>query len=537
MTSEIEDVLYLKDLPFTISSDGSYLFKIASNEFISFAKNAYDEGFTHLTTIVGYESSTDQMTLNYPLFRYETDISKKIDKNILLPVDSIVLSIDVSYNDLNVPSIEPIFRNASVYERELVDVLGIKFVGKDYIKNEFLFNESYPSDFFPLRKTQTGLELRKKLDSLKIIDKKPRELCENQYDYSFSIGPQHPTHKEPVRFQFFVEGENIKDVAFRIGFNHRGIEKAIEMNNWTQNLYLIERICGICSGAHQIAYVTTAEKIAKITNEIPERALFLRVLIAELERIHSHILWYGVLAHDAGFDLMFQLTWRDREIVMDILEKLSGNRVNYSYQTIGGVRRDINIDYIPEVIKDLKQLKDRVQEHYRILEKEKSFTERLIDIGYLSREDAIKYNAVGPCARSAGMMFDARKNEPYAAYKNIPFKIFTRKEGDIYSNMLVRLDETLESIDMCLYVLENLPAGEIAIKVKARLPDGEASTRVEAPRGEDYHYIRSLGGTNPDRYKVRAPTLANIPSLIERFKSMQVADIPMIIRSIDPSIG
>ena len=175
--------------------------------------------------------------------------------------------MDLPYTNLEIPSIDSIYKNASVYERELVDILGISFNDKDYVKNEFLFNESYPRDFYPLRKDATGLELKQRLDKLDLTSKKRKELVEDKFDYSFSIGPQHPTHKEPVRFQFFVEGENIKDVAFRIGFNHRGIEKAIEMNNWTQNLYLIERICGICSGAHQVAYVTTAEKIGKYSTK------------------------------------------------------------------------------------------------------------------------------------------------------------------------------------------------------------------------------------------------------------------------------
>ena len=534
---EVTDVFEIKNLPFTVSSDGAYLYKINRIDLVPVAQKFYDSGFVHLSTIVGYEFSKEQLILNYYLYNYKTENFLPEIKTTHLPVTSVVLSIEIPYNNPEVPSICSVYNNASVYERELVDIFGISFKGTDYIKNEFLFNESYPKNFYPLRKDSTGLDLKKKLDTLNIIANKPKELCENQFDYTFSIGPQHPTNKEPVRFQFYVEGEHIKDVAFRIGFNHRGIEKAIEMNNWTQNLYLIERICGICSGAHQVAYVTTAEKIGKYTQDIPERANYLRVLILELERIHSHILWYGVLAHDAGFDLMFQLTWRDRELVMDILEKLSGNRVNYSYQTIGGVRRDINIENVDNALRDLKVLRNRVEEHYKILENEKSFTERLKNIGYLSYKDAVKYNAVGPCARSTGIKFDARKNEPYAAYKNIPFTIYTRNEGDIYSNLLVRLDETLESIDMCIYVLENLPKGDISIKVKPRLPEGEATSRIEAPRGEDMHYIRSAGGTNPDRYKVRAPTLANIPSLIERFKGMQIADIPMIIRSIDPCIG
>ena len=229
MTVEVKEVLQLKDIPYTISSDGSYLFKITPDNFIPIAKRSFEEGFIHLSTIVGYEQSNEIVTLNYPLYRYETKISNQLHSIPSIPVDAITLSIDISYSDLKISSVDSIFKNSSIYERELVDILGISFIDRDYVKNEFLFNKSYPKDFFPLRKSASSLDLKKKLDELNIISQKPDPLSENKFDYSFSIGPQHPTHKEPVRFQFYVEGETIKDVAFRIGFNHRGIEKAIEM--------------------------------------------------------------------------------------------------------------------------------------------------------------------------------------------------------------------------------------------------------------------------------------------------------------------
>ncbi|MCY3411247.1 MAG: NADH-quinone oxidoreductase subunit C [Candidatus Heimdallarchaeota archaeon] len=509
-----------------VMNDGSKIFISNPDQLLELVEMLYNSGHTHLSTIIGFEAN-DKLYVDYPISAPNVGANSTNFVRVELPKDN-----------PEVNSINSFFPGGIVYEQEITDFLGIKFKS-DKPRNRLLLPDTFPENLYPLRKEYTSADIRKTLIDLGVGQEKTTKLKPHlgPNDYSISVGPQHPTHKEPIRFQFYVEGETIQDVDLRIGFNHRGIEKALEDGSWTQNLYLIERICGICSAAHQLAYTVTAEKIAGIIDEIPDRAQWLRVLISELERIHSHILWYGVLAHDGGYDYMFHVTWRDRELVMDILEKLTGNRVNYSIETIGGVRRDIDEDTRKKTLEQLKKLRVMIIDHYNVLQKEKSFLKRIENIGVLSYQDAIKMNAVGPTARSSGVDFDLRRDFPYAAYKDIPLEVFTRKEGDVMASMMVRLDETIDSVDQCIYILENLPAGDINIKVKKRLPEGTAHTRVEAPRGEDIHYIRSTGGTGPDRHKVRAPTLANITSLLHRFKGMEVADIPMIIRLIDPCIG
>ena len=487
-------------------------------------ENLNKQGLNHLSTIIGYQEG-DEITSIYPL-------SSTNGKNDLIKTHFVIIHTNKDKPVLD--SVTSIFPGAEFYEKELADLLGIQYNLKNY--DRFLLPDSVPQGIYPLRKDFSSSEIKSKFDSWSIGNEQPDPL-KDQSDYSISVGPQHPTNKEPIRFQFFVEGEAIKDVKLRLGFNHRGIEKALEAGAYTQNLYLIERICGICSAAHQLAYVVTAEKIAGLVDEIPDRAQWIRTLIAELERIHSHMLWYGVLAHDAGFDLMFHISWRDREIVMDILEKLTGNRVNYSMQTLGGVRRDIASDMINKVISDLKILRQRVVEHKEIMEKEETFILRMSDVGILTKDQGIRMNVVGPTARASKINFDLRRDLPYVAYKEIPFQVYTRSEGDVYASLSVRMDETIEAVDMCIYILENLPKGEITTKFPNRLPTGEAHTRVEAPRGENIHFLKSDGSKTPYRHKIRAPTLANIFSLLERFKTMQVADIPLIIRLIDPCIG
>ncbi len=535
VTSTI-DFSDIPSLEVTEFNDNRPVILVDPANLVSAVGKLQNKGLTHISTVIGLQEG-ELLTALYPMSGQvkDTSLNRTLYVKTQVPMDNPLLDTLVH-----------LFPSIDVYERELTDLLGFQFKNVP-VRDKLVLPDNFPDNMFPLRKEFTGKDLKDKLDELGLGSEKVEPLkttrdyvitdLNEPSDYSISIGPQHPTHKEPIRFQFFVKGEDIVDVSVRVGFNHRGIEKALESNTWIQNLYLIERICGICSAAHQLAYSVTAERLCEKTDEIPDRAEWIRVLVSELERIHSHMLWYGVLAHDAGYDMMFHVSWRDREMVMDLLERITGNRVNYSMMTLGGVRRDMDKETINHSLKILKKLRKKVVEHKDVIEGEKTFVARMSGVGFLSKEDAIKLGAVGPTARSSGVDFDLRRDYPYSGYQDIPFKVFTRPEGDVYASLVVRMDETLDSIDMCIHILENLPTGGIKIEIPPRLPQGEAHTRVEAPRGEDFHYLRSTGGKGPDRHKVRAPTLANIVSLQQRFKNMQIADIPLIIRLIDPCIG
>ena len=346
------------------------------------------------------------------------------------------------------------------------------------------------------------------------------------------VGPQHPALKEPERFLLETEGEYVKNVRVRIGYIHRGIEKAMENRTYIQNLYLAERICGICSDAHTTCYVQAVEELLGV--EPPPRAKFIRVITAELERIHSHMLWLGVAAHEIGFDTLFMYVWRDREIVMDLLELISGNRVNYAMNTIGGVRRDLNSEHVDKILKGLDVLEARTKEYIKMIEKEPSVLKRTVDVGILSKADAIKYGAVGPTARASGVKRDVRADDPYAAYDETPFNVITSDGCDCFARIIVRAEEILESINITREALKKLPDGEIRIRVKPRIPPAEALSRVEAPRGELMHYARSNGTDKPERYKVRTPTLANIPALCKMLVGGYIADVPIVLAGIDP---
>jgi membrane-bound hydrogenase subunit alpha len=346
------------------------------------------------------------------------------------------------------------------------------------------------------------------------------------------IGPQHPALKEPEAFSLLLKGEKIAAMNVRLGYNHRGIEKACESRTYIQDLYLIERVCGICSHSHATCFVQAVEEIAGL--EVPKRGLYIRTLIAELERIHSHLLWLGVAGHEIGFDTLLMYTWRDREAVMDILALITGNRVNYGMNTIGGVRRDVTAEQIPQILSALDILEERTKYYVQVGTGEITLRERLSGVGVLSKEDATRLGAVGPTARASDVNRDVRRDDPYGAYSELSFNVITDNHNDVYGRTLVRLGELMESYKLVRQILKQIPDGPIAVKAPRKIPAGEAISRYEAPRGEDIHYVKANGSDKPERVKVRAPTLANVQVVAKMLENRYLADMPIVVAAIDP---
>lgn len=346
------------------------------------------------------------------------------------------------------------------------------------------------------------------------------------------IGPQHPALKEPESFRVILEGEKIVGVTLRLGYNHRGIEKACEERTYIQDLYLIERVCGICSHSHSTCFVQAVETIAGV--EVPKRALYIRTLVGELERIHSHLLWLGVAGHEIGFDTLFMYSWRDREIVMDILADLTGNRVNYGINTYGGVKRDISKEQLQNILKAIDTLEERTKYYIQVATEEVTLIKRLSNVGKLPKADVEANDAVGPVARASGVDRDVRRDDPYAAYGEVSFKVITVNNEDVYGRTLVRVGELMESYSIVRQIINNMPDGPISVKVPRKIPEGEAFSRYEAPRGEDVHYVKSNGSDKPERVKVRAPTLANVKAMLKMLENYNLADLPIIVAAIDP---
>lgn len=349
------------------------------------------------------------------------------------------------------------------------------------------------------------------------------------------IGPQHPALKEPEFFKFEVKGEEIVDVDIRLGYAHRGIEEALSRRNYKHDVYLAERICGICNVVHSTTYCQTIEHLAGV--EPPERAKYIRAIIMELERIHSHLLWLGVAAHQIGFNTLFMLAWRDREHVMDLKEMISGSRVHSATNTIGGVRRDVKIEHVPTIFRELDQLEQSTKYYISLWESDRTILARCTDVGVLTKQDAIKFCAVGPLARASDVKVDIRKDDSYGVYKAFSFDVITEGEGDVWAKGIVRLREILESIRIVRQALKELPSGPLRVLVDLKIPPNEAVERTEAPRGELLYYARSNGTDTPERVRIRTPTYGNFASMKSMFVGGTVAEIPIVMWGIDPCFG
>ncbi len=358
--------------------------------------------------------------------------------------------------------------------------------------------------------------------------------AKNKEGMKIPIGPIHPALEEPVHFMFTVDGESIVGADFRLGFNHRGIEKLMESKDFNQGGYLIEHICGICSYTHSCCYVQNAEKICGV--EVPRRAQYVRTIVGEMERIHSHLLWAGIAGEEIGHKSLFMYAWKARELILDSLEEITGNRVNHGINRIGGIRYPIEANHAGNLASRLTQLYKMVDYLEKVFLKDPIIERRVAGVGVLTKDEAYKLGAVGPTARASGADIDVRRDDPYFAYGELDFDVITWDSGDVFGRTVVRILELKESIRIIEQALRNMPAGDFR-NDNWKMPKGEAVSRTEAPRGEDIHYMRTEGGPRPARYKVRAPTLANVLSIPAMFKDEHIADIPIIIASIDPCIG
>jgi len=347
------------------------------------------------------------------------------------------------------------------------------------------------------------------------------------------IGPYHALQEEPEVFKLFVEGETVVGLDIELGYNHRGIEKLSEARTFEQTVFLVERICGICSSSHPIACVQAIEDAGNV--EIPERACYIRSLIGELERLHSHLLWLGLAGHFLGFNTVWMWVWRYREDVLNIMELVTGNRNHYAMMKPGGVRRDVKSEDIPTIRKLLKDIVGPIELFRDAVSEDPILHARLKGVGVLSAEQIRDYGALGPTARASGVAIDVRRDHPHAAYDLVDWNVITTENGDVFDKAVVRILEMFESIkiaEQCLDYLELNP-GPVDSNPKTIEP-GEGIGHYEAPRGEVFHYIRSDGTNRPARHKVRAPSYMNVITDREAVIGATVADATIILAAVDP---
>ncbi len=346
------------------------------------------------------------------------------------------------------------------------------------------------------------------------------------------IGPFHPALKEAAFFKLEVEGEKIVGGDIKFGYMHRGIEDLATTKSYHGNIFLVERVCGICNTVHSSCYTQTVEALMKI--DPPERAKYIRTIIFETERLQSHLLWFGVGMHEIGYDTAYMYMWKEREHAVDMLEAMCGKRVNLGINTIGGVRRDITPEKEKLITTKLDLLEKVVEKIGRLLTEDRVLTARVKNIGVLAKEDAEKLCVVGPTARGSGVDIDTRRDDPYAAYRYVDFEVPVEEGGDVLSRALVRLRELFQSIEIVRQAVSNLPQGPIAVDALPLPHPGEAFGRVEAHRGELVYYVRSNGTNRPERVKIRTPSVVNNNSLLTMMLGETIADVPIILASIDP---
>ncbi len=363
------------------------------------------------------------------------------------------------------------------------------------------------------------------------------------------IGPVHPALKEPIKFLFEIEGETVVDVDFAPGHAHRGIEWMGMRRNCVQIIHTAERICGICGVSHSLSYCRAVEQAAGI--EVPPRADYLRTIYGELERIHSHLLWAGVAALELGFDTLFYKAWEVRENVMDLLEYLSGNRVNYGTLQVGGMRRDIEPAQHERIFESMDYYTGLFDDLLEMFLDDSVMKTRCRDTGVLSRGDAMRLCTVGPTIRASGIPTDVRQDHPYCAYGDLDFKAVTPEalggevHGDVYDRIIVRLLEVKAATQIIRECIDKMPDGPINAFKKLFLllnhvkkAEGEGVGRHEAPRGEVFHYVKlAKNKEEAEAWKVKASTYSNLMSWQTMLKGQQIADIPIVVASVDPCIS
>ncbi|MFA6291427.1 MAG: nickel-dependent hydrogenase large subunit [Victivallales bacterium] len=347
------------------------------------------------------------------------------------------------------------------------------------------------------------------------------------------FGPQHPVLPEPIHLDIAIRDEKVVEAIPSFGFVHRGLELLVDKKDFNDMAFIAERICGICSFIHGQGYVQGIEEIMNV--QIPPRAKYLRVIWAELSRVHSHLLWLGLAADAAGFESLFMHCWKIREKILDIFEETTGGRVIFGVCKVGGTRKDVDNDTLKRIVQVLKTVESDYREISKVFAEDYSVKHRFSDVGMLSKDEAYKLGAVGPVLRASGIAQDMRKLG-YAAYGDLNFEPVVENSCDCYARAMVRAREVNQSIDLITQAVSKIPEGPVDVKVTG-FPKGEFFSRLEQPRGEVIYYIKGNGTKNLDRYRVRTPTFSNVAPLVKMLEGCDFADVPIIILCIDPCIS
>ncbi len=356
-----------------------------------------------------------------------------------------------------------------------------------------------------------------------------------------NFGPQHPSTHGVLRIKVRLDGEYIVDAYPVIGYLHRNAEKLAEMGYYPKAMIYVDRLDYVASLNGELGYVLSAEKLMDI--QVPERAQWIRMMLVELNRVASHLIWFGTHGLDMGMLTPFFYCFRERERILRIFDEVTGSRLLYNYFAIGGVYSDVTPKAIEMIREFTGNFVTKLEEIEGIFKKNYIYVKRTTGVGKLSLEDAFSYGVTGPMLRASGKSWDLRKNQPYLFYKDINFDVPTRPEGDVYARFLVRLEEMKQSIKIVEQILTKLPEGDfynkkyakpMLIRLKA---NGESYVPTESPKGEFGIYLVGDGSTMPYRFRIRSPSFANLSATPVMLKGYKIADLTATVSSMDPVFG
>jgi formate hydrogenlyase subunit 5 len=428
------------------------------------------------------------------------------------------------------PSVTPRVPAAVWYEREIRDMFGLTPIGLPD-ERRLMLPDDWPEHLYPLRKDTMDYRYRPEPtteeETYEFID------VEGEGIVQVPLGPLHITSDEPGHFRLYVDGEEIVDADYRLFYVHRGMEKLAESRlNYDQVTFLADRICGICGYAHNVAYSRSIERALGI--EVPRRAQFIRTILLEVERLHSHLLNLGLACHFVGFDTGFMHFFRVREKAMKMAELLTGSRKTYGVNLIGGVRRDILKEQRLLTLQLLGELRREATDLVSMLLETPNIVQRTQNIGRLEPSVARDYSPVGPTLRGSGFGRDIRAIHPYCAYDQVQWNAVSKDGCDVLARTLIRAEEFFQSISLIERCLDEMPAGPVLTEGFTYKPHQYALGYVEAPRGEDIHW--SMLGDNQKiyRWKCRASSYNNWPSLRYMLRGNTISDAALIVASIDP---
>lgn len=496
-------------------------------------KKLKQSGFDYLQDIVGVDEGV-ALGVRYRLLKSEGG-----DEGLAVKVTT------TDREDATLDSVSDLWAVASMYEREVFDFLGIRFVGHKDLRRLFLRPdwEGYPlrkdydmeSNALTLKnETPEEMELTERLtrdEKGNLQEQKGTTFTDGEYVVNF--GPQHPSTHGVLHLRVSLEGETVKKIDPNFGYIHRGIEKMCEGYTYPQILHLTERLDYLSASINRHAFCLCVEKA--MGQEVPQRAVVVRTILDELTRIASHLLGWASMCNDMGAITAFIYGMRDREKIMDIFEETCGGRLFTSYSVIGGLREDVHPNFQKRVKEFIPYMRKMLKEYHTLFTNNPIARQRMESAGFLSKSDAISFGVTGPSGRASGWSNDVRKRAPYAAYDRVNFNEVTDTLGRSFERYIVRLDEILESLAIIEQLVENLPDDGYKAKTKAiiKLPEGEYWQRVENARGDFGVYIASRGEKTPWRVKFRSPSMTLAGALDPIVRGEKIADLIMIGGSLD----